>query len=113
MDNPNEPARHLHHREMNAALDEVVADIPNASVCDMRVLGTSQADLMSDIRHYRRHVYLRIAEEIRTIADSDLTFQPHTIGKRTFDWAWRFAGRRKVQARRTWRRLNDRPVGPA
>jgi FkbH-like protein len=113
MDNPNEPARHLHHREMNAALDEVVADIPNASICDMRVLVGSQDDLMSDIRHYRRHVYLRIAEEIRLIADSDLTVQPHTLGRRAFEWAWRFAGRRKVEARRTWRRVNSRSVGPA
>jgi len=51
IDNPNEPARHLHHREMNTALDQVVDDLPNASVCDMRVLASSQDDLMSDIRH--------------------------------------------------------------
>ncbi len=113
VDNPNEAARHLHHRKMNAALDEVVADLPNASVCDMRTLVNSQDDLMSDIRHYRRHVYLRIADEIRFIADSDLTVQPQTSGKRALEWAWRFAGRRKVQVRRTWRRLNGRPVGRA
>ena len=59
VDNPKEPDRHLHHRTMNAALDEVVADLPNASVCDVRVLRrAAEDDLMSDIRHYRRHVYL-------------------------------------------------------
>ncbi len=36
-----------------------------------------------------------------------------TRGSGRLEWAWRFAGRRKVQVRRTWRRLNGRPVGRA
>ena len=57
---------------MNEALDEVVAELPNAAVCDMREIVTSPDDLLADIRHYRRHVYLQMAKQIRSVAASEL-----------------------------------------
>ena len=105
IEHPNEPARQLHHRMMNAALDEVVAEIPNAAVCDVRTFVLSRDDLMSDIRHYRRHIYLRMAEEIRATAASGLIAGRQPLGRLVFAHIWGFAGRRKVQVRRTWKRL--------
>jgi hypothetical protein len=106
IDNPAEPSRHLHHQVMNAALDGVVAELPNATICDLRTFVLSEDDLASDIRHYKRHIYLRMAEEIRAAADAtDLVFQPEPVTLRLFRQAWRFAGRRKVEIRRLSRRL--------
>ena len=105
VEQPKEPDRYLHHRVMNAALDQVVAELPNASVCDVRAFVTSQDDLLSDIRHYRRHVYLRMAEEIRASGEAGLTVQPQPWTSRAFDQVWGFAGRRRVEARRLWRRV--------
>jgi len=113
---PTEPDRHLHHRAMNAALTQVVAELPNASVCDVRAFAAGPDDLMSDIRHYRRHVYLQMAEEIRAVGASGLTSQRLSLGHRVFAQVWRFAGRRKVEVRRTRRRVGQwmtgRSVGP-
>ncbi len=106
---PKEPQRHLHHMVMNAALDEAVSGLPNASVCDVRTFVTSPDDLLSDIRHYRRHVYLRMAEEIRAAGVAGLTVEhlPWTTRARRAVWA--FAGRRKVTVRRRWRRFRGLP----
>ena len=106
-----EPDRYLHHRRMNAVLDEVVAGLPNVSICDLRTFVLTEDDVMSDIRHYRRHVYLRMAEEIRGAGAPDLVVQPERVGVRVFRAAWRFAGRRKVEIRRwskRWRRGSRR-----
>ncbi len=102
---PTEPDRHLHHQTMNAALTQVVAELPNASVCDVRAFVLSPDDLMSDIRHYRRHVYLQMAEEIRAVGASGLTPQRRSLGRRAFTKVWGFAGRRKVELRRLRRRV--------
>jgi FkbH-like protein len=102
---PTEPDRHLHHRAMNAALTQVVVELPNASVCDVRAFALGPDDLMSDIRHYRRHVYLQMAEEIRAVGASGLTPERRSLGHRAFTQVWRFAGRRKVELRRIRRRV--------
>jgi hypothetical protein len=109
VDQPKEPDRYLHHREMNAALDEVVARIPNASVCDVRAFVTGPDDLLGDIRHYRRHVYLRMAEEIRAAGVTGLTVERQPWTSRAFAQVWGFAGRRKVEVRRRWRRMRGLP----
>ena len=103
LDNPKEPERHLHHRTMNAALDEVVADLPNARVCDVRTFITSHEDFTEHLRHYRRQCYLQMAEEIRT-AGAALEVRPEPWTQRAYTSAYRFAGRRKLAISRWARR---------
>jgi len=64
---PGEPRRHVRHREINRALDEVASTLPNVEVCDVRPFTGSAGDFRLDIRHYRRHVYVRTAEEIQKL----------------------------------------------
>jgi hypothetical protein len=109
VEHPLEPDRHLRHRVMNAALDEVVAGLGNATVCDVRTLVTGPDDLLDDIRHYRRHVYLAMAEQIRASGVAGVTVQPQPWTARAFAQVWGFAGRRKVEARRWWRRMRGLP----
>jgi FkbH-like protein len=105
MEQTKEPDRHLHHKKMNAALDSVAADLPNCTVCDVRTFVRTEDDLRSDIRHYRRHIYLRLAEEIRAAGGSHLTVQPDRGIVRAYRQVYAFAGRRKVQCRRLARRV--------
>lgn len=114
LDNEREAGRHLHHRRMNEALDEVVRELPHAAVCDVRHIVRSPDDLLADIRHYRRHVYLQIAERVRAIAVQELHVkQPH-LSTRAYEELRKFAGRRKLELRRLRRRLRDRqPTRPA
>ncbi len=100
LDDPKEPDRHLHHRVMNAALDEVVADLPNARVCDVRTFITHRDDFTDHLRHYRRRCYLTMAEEIRTAGAATLEVRPEHWTAAAFTRAYRFAGRRKLDARR-------------
>jgi FkbH-like protein len=102
VDYPGEPQRHLRHQAMNAVLSQVVDDLPNTTVCDVRAFVVSEDDLSRDIRHYRRHVYVRVAEEIRRTATPGLDIlQPKQKGRTR----WRV----RRAAGRLWRRL--RPVG--
>ena len=78
LDNPKEPDRHLHHKVMNAALDEVVAGLPNARVCDVRRFIVHPDDFTDHLRHYRRRNYLTMAEEIRSAGASTLEVQPES-----------------------------------
>jgi hypothetical protein len=109
LDDPKEPERHLHHRTMNAALDQVVADLPNARVCDVRTFITHADDFTDHLRHYRRRCYLTMAEEIRTAGAATLEVRPEHWTSAAFSRAYRFAGRRKLDARRLTRRVR----GPA
>lgn len=111
-DNPKEPDRHLRHRTMNEALDRVVADLPNASVCDVRSFVVGPDDVTDNIRHYRRRSYLRMAEEIRATNLSHLRVEPERVGARLYGQARRFVGRRRIQARRLSKRLRGIPVSP-
>ncbi len=104
IDNPREPGRHLRHKIMNDALDEVVSSLPNATVCDVRTFVLTEDDLTDNIRHYRRQAYLRMAEEIRAVSTSELMIQRQSLISRAFNACYRFAGRRRVQ----WRRLRKR-----
>ncbi|HMD57474.1 MAG TPA: HAD-IIIC family phosphatase [Solirubrobacteraceae bacterium] len=73
LDNGRELGRHLRHREMNEALEAVVAELPNAVICDVREFVVSTDDLTGkDIRHYERQIYLRIAESLATVVAGDL-----------------------------------------
>jgi FkbH-like protein len=109
VDHPREPDRHLRHQVMNAALDEVVAGLPNATVVDVRAFVTGPDDLLDDIRHYRRHAYLAMAEEIRASGVAGVTVEPEPWTARAFAVVWGFAGRRRVEVRRWWRRVRGLP----
>jgi len=99
LDNPKEPGRHLRHRQMNEALDQVVADLPNARVCDVRSFLVSEDDFTDHIRHYRRRSYLTMAEEIRS-AGAALEVQPEHWTSVAYARAYRFAGRRRLDLQR-------------
>jgi FkbH-like protein len=105
IDNPKEPERHLRHRTMNEALDQTVAGLANAEVCDIRHLVDGSADLADNLRHYQRHVYLRMAEEIRALANSELQVTRVPFGTRAARSVYRFGGRQKLQMRRWRKRL--------
>lgn len=60
-----ETGRHLRHREMNIALEEVVRDLPNATILDVRKVVTSKDDLADNIRHFRRRASHQISEALR------------------------------------------------
>jgi FkbH-like protein len=64
--------RHLHHQRMNQALAEVVAELPNAVVCDVRPFVVSREDVTDNLRHYTRQTYLRMAEALKEIVGDDL-----------------------------------------
>ncbi len=110
--NPNEPDRHLHHVTMNAILDRVVGQLPNATVCDVRTFVTRPDDFTDSIRHYRRQSYLRMAEEIRGAGPAGLEVVHEHWASRAFSECYKFAGRRRVQIRRLSKRLRGQPVGP-
>jgi FkbH-like protein len=64
-----EQDRHLHHRRLNEALDDVVTELPNAVICDLRQIVTSPSDVTVNIRHYTRRVYLQIAEALQQLVE--------------------------------------------
>ena len=64
-ENSVETGRYLRHREMNIALEEVVRELPNATILDVRKFVTSKDDLAGNIRHYRRRVNHQISEALR------------------------------------------------
>ena len=112
LDNPREPDRHLHHKTMNAALDEVVATLSNARVCDVRTFLVRPDDFTDHIRHYRRRSYLTMAEEIRA-AGAALDVEPESWATELYAKAYRFAGRRKLDVGRLARRVRGSGAGRA
>jgi FkbH-like protein len=99
-----ERQRHLRHRTMNAALDALVAQLPVATVCDVRLIVRNEADLSGDIRHYRRHVYKRIAEQILASGATTLRRKRPARKDRMLRKARGFARRRRRDLRkaRAW-----------
>ena len=106
--NAKEPDRHLHHQTMNAALDEVVGDLANTRICDVRTFITTEDDFTDHIRHYRRGVYLTMAEEIRSAGAATLHVRPERWATVAYAKAYRFAGRRRLDAERLARRTRAR-----
>ena len=64
--------RHLRHRLMNLALEEVVAELRETEICDVRTLVCTREDFTDNIRHYRRDGYLRIAGRLRDMVGEEL-----------------------------------------
>ncbi len=110
IDNPTEPERHLHHQNMNAALDQVVAELANATVCDVRTFVLTEDDLTDSIRHYRRRAYARMAEEIRATGASELQFQRERLTARTYSEARKVAARQLLRLQKLskrWRQAHS------
>lgn len=104
-DKPRETDRHLHHRRMNAVLDRVVRDLPNATVCDVRTFLSSRDDFTDNIRHYHRRTYLRMAEEIRASGNLEVSVMPRPWTVRATTEGHRLASRSRAQVRRLVKRL--------
>ncbi len=69
---PREAARHLHHAEMNTALESVVAELPNTTLVDVRRIIRVREDVADNIRHYPRRVHMQMADAIRDAVGSQL-----------------------------------------
>jgi len=110
LDNPKEPNRHLHHARMNGALEEMVAEADNATICDIRQLVTSPDDLTDHLRHYRRQIYLGIAEQIRATGIAPVVVRPETAWQKAYKASYRFAGRRKLDWER-WQKRRRQAAG--
>jgi FkbH-like protein len=61
---PLEPESHLHHAACNQALEQAVVDMPNTSICDVRLIITQRDDLTNNIRHYSRRAYFELARQL-------------------------------------------------
>ena len=64
------------HREMNCALEEVLQDFPNVSLCDVRRFIQTPHDHSHNIRHYTRQGYFRIAGELNRLISLHCGIQP-------------------------------------
>jgi hypothetical protein len=82
--------REVHHQRMNRALEQVVAEIPNAAICDVRQFVLSADDLKDNIRHYTRESYLHMAESLRGLVGEDLELEQRPLMMRLH------RGRRKL-----------------
>ena len=69
---PDRVGLHLHQRELNRALDEVVATLDNCSICDVRQFMTSEHDVTFDTRHYTRSAALKLAEALASAISADV-----------------------------------------
>jgi FkbH-like protein len=72
VDFPNERSRYQRHQEMNVALEEVVRELPNAAILDVRKFVKTRDDLTDLQLHYQRRVYRQIAEALRELVDADI-----------------------------------------
>jgi FkbH-like protein len=79
LDSDDEPARHLHHQTMNLALERVAAELPNATICDVRPIVVSPDDLKDNIRHYTRQTYLQMAKRLEQIVGDDLRIEQRPL----------------------------------
>jgi hypothetical protein len=82
LDHKLELGRHLHHQRMNVALEEVVAELPNALICDVRPFVASVEDVKDNLRHYTHQAYVRIAEHLATLVGSDLAVEQRPLARR-------------------------------
>lgn len=72
VDFPDEASRYLRYREMNIALEEVVQELSNASILDVRRFVKTRDDLTYGQRHYQRRVYRQMAMALRELIDADV-----------------------------------------
>jgi FkbH-like protein len=91
VDVPREHDRHRRHREMNAALEAVVAELPNTSILDVRPFISTRDDVVDNIRHYTRPAFLHIANGLRDLLGDELRVESRPI------MIWAAKARRKFQ----------------
>ena len=72
LENSYEPGRSAHHRKMNAVVDQFVQSHENVYLVDVRKHVTSENDVEVEIRHYRRHIYFGMSEDIKNIINERL-----------------------------------------
>lgn len=58
------------HKVMNRVVDNIVAKYDNVYLLDMRLIVTDMNMLEDNIRHYKREVYIKMAEELISIIES-------------------------------------------
>lgn len=75
IDNPFELNRHEHHRKMNTVLDQFVRRHDNVFLVDARKHVKSESDIESEIRHYRKHIYFQMSNDIKKIVDESFGIQ--------------------------------------
>lgn len=54
----------LHQRRYNQALDQLVGELPNVRICDVREFIRTPDDVTFNTRHYSRKAYLDLAESL-------------------------------------------------
>ncbi|SFC23098.1 HAD-IIIC family phosphatase [Butyrivibrio sp. YAB3001] len=70
--NPKEVGREMVHKEYNKIVDQFVNENScNTKLLDMRTIVQSTNDLNDNIRHYKRHVYYKMAKELLLLIDDD------------------------------------------
>jgi hypothetical protein len=79
VDVPREHGRDLRHREMNAALEAVVAELPNTSILDVRPFIRTRDDVVDNIRHYTRPAFLHMANGLRDLLGDELSVESRPI----------------------------------
>ncbi len=52
------------HKIMNSYLDEFIENSENTFLVDLRSIITKKEDVTDNIRHYKRNIYLKIANEL-------------------------------------------------
>lgn len=85
-----EPGCVERHREMNLILDDFCANNSRVFLIDVRKYVKSPSDLRDNIRHYKRHIYRSIAEEISSVLN---------VGKRKGGGVYLFLKYYKVKGR--------------
>lgn len=107
---PREPARAAHHRAMNEALDEIVSELPNAMIVDVRPIIASREDLEDNIRHYPRRIHMQIAAAIQdavgerlNVDTRPLVYRSRNVSRRVVRGGTRRARRLVSRARDTIR----------
>lgn len=75
LENSYEPGRSAHHRKMNAVADQFVQSHDNVYLVDVRKHVVSENDVEVEIRHYRRHIYFQISEDIKNIINKRLNIK--------------------------------------
>lgn len=77
-----EPKAYWRHREMNDVLDKFVAKHKNrCKIVDMRTMVTRPEDCRDTIRHYKRTVYVNMADTLMKILDSNYAERGVVISK--------------------------------
>jgi FkbH-like protein len=62
----------LHQRSYNEALDELVRELPNVRICDVREFILTAEDVTFNTRHYSRKSYLHLAESLARQTESSV-----------------------------------------